>query len=53
MKKGWISPLWQSRANSAGTAAQAAGHEVLEADWRSTSAMRSALAADAVVAASE
>jgi hypothetical protein len=50
MKNGWISPLWQSRANSAGTSAKAAGSEVLQADWRSTSAMRSALAADAVVA---
>lgn len=53
MKKGWISPLWQRRANSAGTAAQAAGNDVLQADWRSTSAMRSALAADAVVATSD
>jgi hypothetical protein len=50
MKKGWISPLWQGRANSAGTAAQVAGHELLQVGWRSTTAMRSALAADAVVA---
>jgi hypothetical protein len=50
MKKGWISPLWQSRANSAGTAAHVAGHELLQVGWRSTTAMRSALAADAVVA---
>lgn len=53
MKKGWISPLWQRRANGAGTSAKAAGSEVLQADWRSTTAMRSALAADAVVSAGD
>jgi hypothetical protein len=53
MKKGWISPLWQGRANSAGRAAKIAGNDVLQADWRSTAAMRSALAADAVVATSD
>lgn len=50
MGKGWISPLWQRRANSAGASAKAAGNEVLQSDWRNTTALRSALAADAALA---
>ncbi|SHN09432.1 hypothetical protein [Rhizobacter sp. OV335] len=43
LKNGVMSPGWQSQANRAAAGARTVGDAVLQASWRSTAAMRSAL----------